>query len=190
MKKKIFISALLFCVLALIACAFIPASADEAKAPATVRDNAQKARFLNMLNRNFVYNSDFENADVVMENSVLALLDRRDSQDPDYISETVVKGFVNDMYGIGIVEICEDERVHKDGYVYIVPCGFTGYKHDVTKVSYNEDGSVTVFSNVTVSPHDDESFVSEAKTLFVPNENSAFGYNIVYSELKGIANGI
>ena len=190
MKKKVFIFALLFCVLLLFACAFIPASADDAKATVSTRDSVAKASFLNMLNRNFVYNSDFENADAVMENSILALLDRRDSQDPDYISEAVVKGFVNDMYGIEIVEINEDERVHKDGYVYIVPCGFTSYTHDITKISRNEDGSVTVFSAVTVSPHDDESFVTEAETLFVPSENSAFGYNIVYSELKGVADGI
>ena len=191
MKKKVFILVLSFCVLALLACAFIPASADSSEATVAQSEySAEKARFLNMLNHNFVYNSDFKNADVVTENSVLALLDRRDSQDTDYISETVVKGFVSDMYGIDIVDISEDELVHKDGYVYIVPRGFTSYKHVITKIVRNEDGSVTVISNVIMSPHDDDSFVTEAETLFVENEKSAFGYNIVYSTLKGVASGI
>ena len=50
------------------------ATADE------VAENVNQARFLNMLNHNFVYGSDFENADDVVNNSVLALLDLRDSE--------------------------------------------------------------------------------------------------------------
>ena len=145
MKKNIFITALSLCVLLLFACAFIPASADNAKiAGRVVESGALNARFLNMLNRNFVYNCDFENADVITENSVLALLDSREGPDGDYISENVVKGFISDMYGVYIVDITEDEKVHKDGYVYITPRGFTSYTHRITDVVPNEDGSFNI----------------------------------------------
>ena len=188
MKKNIFITALSLCVLLLFACAFIPASADNAKiAGRVVESGALNARFLNMLNRNFVYNCDFENADVITENSVLALLDSREGPDGDYISENVVKGFISDMYGVYIVDITEDEKVHKDGYVYITPRGFTSYTHRITDVVPNEDGSFTVTSSVKVSPHDDEEYETIAKTLFVPSENSAFGYNIAYCNLDPVA---
>ena len=49
----------------------------------------------------------------------------------------------------------------------------------------NEDGSFTVLSAVTVNPHDDGEYLAEAETLFVKNEKSAFGYNIIYSNIKG-----
>ena len=191
MKKRIIIPALCVCILAVFACAFIPASANNGtKENGVVSGNVLEARFLNMLNRNYVYNSDFEDAGVVVEDSVLALLNCRDSEDPRYISDTVVKGFVNDMYGIEIVDIAQDESVYKEGFVYIVPRGYTAYSHTVTDITENEDGSYTVISAVTVSPHDDEDFVTEAKTLFVPNEKSAFGYRIIYSVLKGTQTSI
>ena len=191
MKKKIFIITLSVCLFALITCAVMPASANKADVSSEIlSDRALDARFLNMLNRNFVYNCDFESADVVTENSILAILDRREDNDSDYISDTVVKGFIKDMYGIEILGINEDPSVHKEGYVYIVPRGFTSYRHTINSVSENEDGSFTVYSTVTVSPHDDEPFLTTAETLFVKNSASAFGYNIIYSNLKTVASGI
>ena len=191
MKKRVFILALLICVFAVLAFYTTPAKAyDKVAAENTTGNKALEARFLNMLNRNFVYNTDFEDADTVTENSILALLSRRDTENPDYISEAVVKGFVYDMYGIKIVEVGEYSEMHKDGFVYIIPRGFTSFKHNITAVNENEDGSFTVTSSVKVNPHDDEGFATEATTLFVPNEKSAFGYNIISSNIKGISSGI
>ncbi|MBR4911073.1 MAG: hypothetical protein IKZ47_07135 [Clostridia bacterium] len=184
MKKKIFILAASLCALIVFACAFAAPSAEVKAAPAAEENTALAARFQNMLNRNYVYNADFEDLDVITENSVLALLDRRDTDEPEYISEAVVTGFIKDMYGIEITDITQDESIYKEGYVYIVPRGFTSYVSTVKDIAGNEDGSFTVTSSVTVDPHDSEAFVTEAKTLFVPNEKSAFGYNIIYSDLK------
>lgn len=191
MKKRIFVLALSVCVLAVFAFFATPAKAyDKASAQNAIGNKALETRFLNMLNRNFVYNTDFEDADTVTENSILALLDRRDTENPDYISESLVKGFVYDMYGIKIIEINDDTKMHKDEFVYIIPRGFTSFKHSITGINENEDGSFIVTSSVKVNPHDDEEFVTEATTLFVPNEKSAFGYNIISSDIKGISSGI
>lgn len=191
MKNKMLLAILSVCILAVFACAFIPASANNTDNTGSIEvDGTVNARFLNMLNRNYVYNSDFESADVITENSILALLDKRDSRDDSYISEAVVKGFINDMYGIEIVDIAQGEQIKKDGFVYIVPRGFTDYSHKIKSVSQNEDGSYTVCSYVTIKPHDDSEFVTTAQTLFVKNEKSAFGYNIIYSNLSGVCDGI
>lgn len=187
MRKRLTAVAAAVLVLALFACAFIPASANKVEkeaAPVTV--NVEKTRFLNMLNRNYVYNSDFEDVDVIAENSIIALLDRRDSEDPDYIEESAVIGFISDMYGIELESVNDNSERHKDGYVYITPRGFSVYSHEITGITENEDGTFTVISEVTVNPHDDDGYTTTAETLFVKNESSAFGYNIVYSDIKGI----
>lgn len=185
MKKRLGIAAAVVCVLLIFACAFIPASASEVEnAAAPEFAKARKSRFLNMLNRNYVYGSDFENVDIITENSVLALLDRREEDDSEYIEESYVIGFVSDMYGIELESVNDNSARHKDGFVYIAPRGFSGYSHEITDITENEDGSFTVLSEVTISPHDDNEYVSVAETLFVKNENSAFGYNIIYSDIK------
>ena len=189
MKKRLTAVAVVACVLALCACLFIPASANEVEVAMQIKsENPLKARFLNMLNRNFVYDYDFYNVDLLTEDSVLALLDRRDQSEPDYIEEDVVIGFVYDMYGIELQSVNDNSSMHKDGYVYITPRGFTGFSHDITAITENEDGTFTVLSTVTVSPHDGSKYETTAETLFSKNENSAFGYNIVYSGIKGEEN--
>ena len=191
MKKRLILAAVLVSVLIVFACAFVPASASEVEnqaAPVTV--NVQRARFLNMLNRNYVYNADFESTDIIAENSVIALLGYRENDESDYIDESLLAGFINDMYGIELESINDNAAHHKDGFVYIAPCGFTGYSHEITDITRNEDGSFTVLSKVTVTPHDDAQYERTAETLFVKNENSAFGYNIIYSNIKGEDNQI
>ncbi|MBO4693019.1 MAG: hypothetical protein J5659_01315 [Clostridia bacterium] len=191
MKNRILVLALSLCTIALFACAFMPASAQvETPAEQAVGNKALIARFTNMLNRNYSYNDNFEDAEILTDNAIIALLDKRDGTDPDYISEEIVKNFVNDMYDIGVLEINDNSTMHKDGFVYIDPIGFTTYHHTVTNINENEDGSFTVLSDVTVNPHDSDEYKTTAKTLFVQNSDSSFGYNIIYSDLDEIQNGI
>ena len=151
--------------------------------------SANEARFLNMLNHNFVYNSDFDDVDTIVNNATLAILDLRDENNEDFISETYVKGFVNDMYGIEIVDMSElnAEFPKAEGYVYIIPRGYTNYEHSIVSIKQNEDGSYTVVSEVTSYDHDGAPKTQKAVSLFVENEESAFGYNIIYCNI--VANG-
>lgn len=147
--------------------------------------NVNEARFLNMLNHNFVYNSDFEDADTIVNNATLALLDLRDGENEEYIKDTFVKGFVKDMYGIEITDMSalNAEYPQLDGFVYIIPRGFTSYNHTIVSVEQNEDGSYTVISDVTVDNHDTAGKTQKAVSLFVENEASAFGYNMIYCNI-------
>lgn len=188
MKKVI---ALLLSVVTIALCSSLmtPVVAEGANSNANVSDgvtvSAVETRFLNMLNRNFVYNSDFENADTVVNNSILAILNLRDSEDQDYIAEDYVRNFVKDMYGIEIVDMSNlnSEFPHKDGYLYIVPRGYTTYTHKIVSVNQNDDGTYTVVSDITVKNHDSDAKSQKAVSLFVKNDSSAFGYNMIYCNI-------
>lgn len=145
-----------------------------------------KARFSNMLNHNFVYDDAFHTVEDVVNNSIIALLDMRDSEDDSFIKEEVVSNYVYDMYGIEIKDFStiNKQMPKKDGYVFIIPKGYEIYSHEITDVFVNEDGSYTVRSNVSIATHDGQSEIEICETLFVKNENSQFGYNMVYSNFS------
>lgn len=164
----------------------------EAKAEITLTAVAPKeekileSRFLSMLNRNFVYGKDFDSIEAIVNNSVIALLDLRDSEDEAYIAETYVADYILDMYGIEDVEFDDlnPEFAAKEGFVYILPRGYSLYKHSCAEVKQNEDGSFTVKTMVKISDHDGVFAEGVCTTLFVENEASAFGYSIITSELE------
>ena len=188
MKKML---SLILCVAMIALCASLIApifSKGTEVSAATVEDvkeNVNEARFLNMLNHNFVYNTDFDSVDAIVNDSVLALLDLRDAQNEDYIAEMYVRGFVKDMYGIEIEDMSNlnSEYEQIEGFVYIIPRGYTSYEHSIVSVQENEDGSFTVVSEVAINDHDASSKTQKVVSLFVENEESSFGYNMIYSNI-------
>ena len=112
-----------------------------------------ESRFLNMLNHSFVYNDDFYSVDSLVNSSMPALLDLRDSEDDSYIKEIYVADYLYNMYGIEIADLSEVnyEFGKKDGYIYIVPMGFEVYNHSIVNITENDDGSFTVKTKVEIS---------------------------------------
>lgn len=143
-----------------------------------------ESRFLNMLNHSFVYNDDFYSVDALVNSSLPALLDLRDSEDDSYIKEIYVADYLYNMYGIEIADLSEvnSEYGKKDGYIYIVPMGFEVYNHSIVNITENDDGSFTVKTKVEISSHDGIISTETCESLFIQNEDSLFGYNILYSE--------
>ena len=143
-----------------------------------------ESRFLNMLNHSFVYNDDFYSVDALVNSSLPALLDLRDSEDDSYIKEIYVADYLYNMYGIEIADLSEvnSEYGKKDGYIYIVPMGFEVYNHSIVNITENDDGSFTVNTKVEISSHDGIVSTETCESLFIQNEDSLFGYNILYSE--------
>lgn len=193
MKKTIINCTALVMVLLLSFSAFTPAYARGAsehrfKHTEVSAANEQKVletRFLNMLNHNFVYNEAFDHAEDIVNNAVIALLDLRDGEDDSYISELYVRDFVFNMYGLRIDDFSgiNADFPSREGFVYILPRGFSVFRHEIDSVSRNEDGSYTVVTSVTVDPHDDEPIKCKAVSLFVKNEESQFGWRIIYSNI-------
>lgn len=160
------------------------ANATEKKpAVAVSEEKALGARFLNMLNHNFVYNDAFESVYEMTACSEVALLDKAED---GYIKQSLIAGYLYNMYG---VENADFAAVTKDfpqreNYVYVIPRGFSVYKHSAPVITENEDGSYTVVTDVEISSHDSDAETAKATTLFVKNENSAFGFNIISSDIS------
>ena len=152
------------------------------KSNADIKANIMKARFENMLNNNFLYGDDFVSHKVIIENSILALLDKGEDGE---IDKALVLGFIADMYGLQVDPSAAeyDFAPASEGKFLILPRGYTEYKHTVTSVSENE-GGYTVNSDVVVMTHDGEEYKTTAATVIVPNEGSSFGYNIVSSVIE------
>lgn len=165
-----------------------PVTAQTTANAAPVAENAADpvlaARFLNMLNHNFVYDADFESVDAMVNDSVLALLDRREDG-TDFIAVGYVADYMKAMYGI---EIADADALnagfpHRDGYIYVIPRGFADYRHEFVSATENEDGSFTVYTDVTVDCHDGEPETYQAVSLFVPNADSVFGYHLITCDI-------
>ena len=152
------------------------------KSNADIKANIMKARFENMLNNNFLYGDDFMSHKVIIENSILALLDKGEDGE---IDKALVLGFIADMYGLQVDPSAAeyDFAPASEGKFLILPRGYTEYKHTVTSVSEDE-GGYTVNSDVVVMTHDGEEYKTTASTVIVPNEGSSFGYNIVSSVIE------
>ena len=152
---------------------------DEVSNNAETSSKILKARFENMLNNNYLYDDDFCSHKIIIENSILALLDKGVDGE---IDKSLVLGFIADMYGLQVDEKAAeyDFAPASEGMFLILPRGYTEYEHTVLEV-LNEEGGYTVTSEVLVMTHDGEEYTATAKTVFVPNEGSSFGYNIISS---------
>ena len=155
---------------------------------ATVSENFDKekvleARFLNMLNHSFAYDEELASVEDLVNCAVTALC-VTESTDDSFIEESRVEDYLYNMYGVEVENLSSvnAEYPQKDGYVYIIPRGYTVYKHTIDSVRLNEDGSYTVTTSVTLDSHDGKE-EGKAVTLFVKNSNSQFGFNIISSDI-------
>ena len=112
----------------------------------------------------------------MVENSTLALLDLAEDS---YIAENYLKDYIFNMYG----KIYDSFESDKSGFVYIAPRGYSTYTHKISTVTDNGDGSFTVVTDVTISYEDNTEETLKAETLFIEAEDSAFGYNMLYSDI-------
>lgn len=185
--KKIFIKGLViaFCFV-LSALPFISNfTVATAKESEFDKNEVLETRFLNMLNHNYVYGDDFGSLETIVNNSVVALLNFRDSENPDYIPESVVNGYLYDMFGLESPDFSDiNLDFHKkEGYVYILPRGYTVYEHKAVSLTRCEDGTYLFESVVNIKTHDGIEENAICKTRFVKNTSSGFGFNIVTSEI-------
>lgn len=145
-----------------------------------------ETRFLNMLNHSFCYDGSFDVSEDIVNCSLIALLDRcEETEEGSFISEEYVRDYVYNMYGVEIENFSEINIGYprKDGYVYVIPRGFTVYKHSIVSVTQDADGTYKVITDVAVFSHDGTAETVKAVTRFIANEKSPFGYNILSSDL-------
>lgn len=186
MKKSPVIVICVVCAAVILASVvFSGGSVDSVAATAAVSGQAvsfEESTLLNILNNNYVYGADFNDVDDIVNCSVNSFKSK--VSDRGYIPEKKLCSFVYDMYGIEIADLSalNPEYSYKPGFVYALPA-FTEYTHKDIKLSENEDGTITAVTDIEVKSLDGDVENLKAKTIFVKNENSKLGYNIVYSEI-------
>lgn len=186
MKKLI--SAVLICsVMILSLCSFAPVKSVEVKEEKTEvvavdTNKVLEKRFLNMLNHSFVYNDDFYNDEALLNASALALLNLAND---GFIDEVYLKDYVFNMYGkiYDDFDGINEDMPKKDGGFYVIPRGYDLYEHSNAVITANEDGSYTVVTDVIIDYHFGERVEAVGTTFFLPNDESQFGFNILYSDL-------
>lgn len=188
MKRKFFVcltlALLMLASTSVIALRPAEVGAEKAYVQTADADRVLEARFLNMLNHSFAYGEDIASAEALVNCSVAALCHMDGGAEDCFIEQSRVEDYIYDMYGAELENISavNSDFPHKDGYVYIIPRGYTVYKHTAPSVALNEDGSYTVTTNVTLDSHDGKE-EGRAVTLFVKNADSRFGFNIISSEI-------
>lgn len=157
-----------------------PASAAVLSKPSEI--GVATARFENMLNMNFVYGDDFCNNESLVNAAAISVLGEVD--DDGFIPSDSVTAFIKDFYDIDMVitKNINSSLPQRDGFVYVVPRGYTTYEHDV--VSVIRDGDYySVVSSVKINLHTGESYIATANSVFMINHDSSFGYSLISSEL-------
>lgn len=144
-----------------------------------------ESRLLNLLNHNFIYNSDFESIENIVNGSVIALLNMRECSEDSFIAENIVSDYIFNMYGIEIEDFSNinTEFAQKSGYVYIIPRGYSTFEHEMLSVKENEDGSLTAKTKVIINSYDGNEIIDFCETLFIVNPESALGYSIISSNI-------
>lgn len=196
MKKKFIMAFCLLLSVLILSIVVLPekqfVSAQQPQTVSIDESRIIEARFLNMLNHSFVYNDAFSTVEDIVNCSMPALLELRDTEDDSFIAQSYVSDYVYDMFGIDDIDYnsINTQFEQKDGYVYIIPRGFTVFKHTMLSVSQNGDGSYTVKTKITSDAHDSEEITDICTSLIIPNSNSQFGYNIISSVIGSASSSI
>lgn len=182
--KKLITAVLICSIVVMSLCSFAPLKSVEVKEETVAVDMTKvlEKRFLNMLNHSFVYGEDFYDDEALLNASALALLDLAND---GFIEEAYLKDYVFNMYGkiYDNFDGINEGMPEKDGGFYVIPRGYDLYEHSIVSVTANEDGSYTVVTNVIIDYHFGEKVEAVGTTFFLPNEESQFGFNILYSDL-------
>lgn len=185
MKFRIFGTVL--AIFMVLACGFTVSGEESASMPAAAVEaqteinsentDALIARLENMLDHNQVYNRDFDSTNDMVNNSIVALLDRADED--GFIRSDIVEGFVYNMYGITLSEYTvASDFPQKDGHIFVIPRGFEIYDHDITSVEI--DGEfVYTDSTLTIQTHEGYTYEYSCRSIFKETIASAFGYNLI-----------
>ena len=146
------------------------------------KEKVEEARILNLLNLNNIYGDDFTDNEALVNAAAINL--RSYASANGFIENSIITSYIKDIYDIDL-EITEDININmpkKQGYVYLIPRGYSSYTHEIISISKGED-FIKVTSLVSVNAHDGLDVIGTATTILIKNENSSFGYNIINSEI-------
>ncbi len=186
MKRFILLSLFLVSCLCMNGFILPPAETNPINYDAVIAEADQskvaEAKMQNLLNLNNVYGDDFTNNEALVNAAAINL--RSYANENGFIENDIVVSYLKDIYDIDIVinDTINVNLPQKQGYVYLIPRGYTAYSHEIVSISENEE-FITVVSLVYIDTHDSQVSVGTATTKLVKNPSASFGYNIIDSEI-------
>ncbi len=138
-------------------------------------DGVKTARWQNMLNHNYCFGNAFEDKAQLVSGSVISLLSKIED---GYISKAAVDSYILNMYGIDCTDYTQGDR---DGYYSVQPMGFDVYRHEILSFEYNGDGTVTVYSRMSVNGGQEK---YDCVSVFFADGGSAFGYRLLSCDVN------
>lgn len=187
---KRILTAIIISALLLSICAFSVsptlAAENEETIPVTAVVNNEKvleAKIQSLLNLNNVFGDGFLDNETLVNCAAINL--REFADDDGFIPSGLIETYIKDMYDIDleITESINSQFPQKEGYVYLIPRGFTEYRHEIVKTE--ADGEyITVYSKMTADFHDAAAQTVDVVSLLIKNENSTFGFSILSSEIE------
>ena len=154
-------------------------------APVVVAPDKEKvfeAHIANLLNLNNVYGEDFTDNEALVNAAAINL--HTYANESGFIPNEIVTAYIKDIYDIDI-EINDSINVNmpkKQGYVYLIPRGYSVFTHEIISITDNGD-YLTVVSLVSVDTHDSVTTLGTATTRLSKNESASFGYNNICSDI-------
>lgn len=145
-------------------------------------EKAFESHIVNLLNLNNVYGDDFTDNEKLVNKAAISM--RSYANANGFIEESIIVSFVKDMYDIDLV-ITEDinkDMPKRDGFVYLIPRGYTLYNHTIMDIT-DMGKYLSVTSSVNILYHNDCVEVGTATTKLVKNPNCSFGYSIMDSQI-------
>lgn len=169
------------------AAAPIESAVSSAPAAGDQKDGVLAARLEHLLNLNRIYDEAFGSDRELIEEVSILLLDQSEADEygQRYIKQSLVLPFIHDLYGI---DADPSAAVYEylpapAGYFAIPARGYDTVTHKLLDLAVNEDGTITVHSEMTGFPHDGETYTVRATTVFRAAAGSPFGYQILSSDI-------
>ncbi|MCI8360703.1 MAG: hypothetical protein HFE86_05120 [Clostridiales bacterium] len=148
---------------------------------------AVKARLSQLLELNRAFDDCIDDDRILIEEVSTVLLDQAVELPSGelVIHQQSVLRFIEDLYGRKADPAAGkyDFLTVPDGYFAIPARGYDTYSHEIQNLHVLENGDMTVLSSMSVNPHDSDTFQMLVVTLFRPNANSPFGYNILRADI-------
>ncbi len=164
----------------------VPSNPSQEQSWHVLDDGALEARLTHMLNRNYVFDDDFESDQALAENAIFGLHEKIED---GYIKADLLEAFIEQMYGKKVdVQLANyDGYDPKDGYIAVRPQGFTLFEHRITSILEDTDEGLWVTSQVAIYAHDGEPLYLTAVSKFVVANDSNFGYHLVACHINEAA---
>lgn len=173
---RILVSILLPLLVMLIPGRDVPVAEQQA-APAA----EQTADFAALLNLNYCYGSAFSD-EAIATGTLLSLLELAGEENGQrYVDLQQAEYFMNAFYG-RTVDFAAAGLEVEGSRIWIPAMGYDIYTHTLISAEVQGD-QVKVVSKVICDGHDGVVFDALCTSVFVRNESSAFGYNLLSSEI-------